>query len=86
MVDALSRKEVIEYVIALSHVVSNFIERIKQVTLLDVAYEKLRQQVQEGNSRRYWLEEDLLVARGDRMYIPGSTLRKELLRETHDSK
>ena len=36
--------------------------------------------------RRYWLEGDLLVAKGERWYVPTGGLRKDLLRETHDSK
>ncbi|XP_059598999.1 transposon Ty3-I Gag-Pol polyprotein [Vitis vinifera] len=52
----------------------------------DAAYGKLKQQVKEGVIRRYWLEGDLLVAKGGKWYVPAGGLRKDLLRETHDSK
>ncbi|KAL6319749.1 hypothetical protein AAG906_036807 [Vitis piasezkii] len=63
--------EVIAYITALSEVISDFNEKIKQAAEHDVAYGKLKQQVKEGVIRRYWLE---------------GGLRKELLRETHDAK
>ncbi|KAL6348833.1 hypothetical protein AAG906_033489 [Vitis piasezkii] len=48
MVDALSRKKVIAYITALSKVISDFNERIKQAAKHDAAYGRLRQQVKEG--------------------------------------
>ena len=86
MVDALSRKEVIVYISDLSKVISDFNERIKHVVKHDAAYGRLRQQVKEGVIKRYWLERDLLVAKGKRRYVPTSGLRRELLWETHDAK
>ena len=84
--DALSRKEVIAYITTLSKVISDFNEKIKLATEQDAAYGRLKQQVKEGVIRRYWLEGDLLVAKGGRWYVPAGSLRKDLLRETHDSK
>ena len=84
--DTLSRKEVIAYIAALSEVVSNFNERIQQLAESDASYEKLRQQVREGLNRRYWIQDNLLMAKGGRLYVPAGQLRKELLRETHDTK
>ncbi|RVW30894.1 Transposon Tf2-12 polyprotein [Vitis vinifera] len=52
----------------------------------DAAYGRLKQQVEEGVIRRYWLEGDLLVAKGGRWYVPTDGLRKKLFRETHDAK
>ena len=86
VVDALSRKEVIAYITALSKVISDFNEKIKQAVEQDATYGRLKQQVKEGVVRRYWLEGDLLVAKGGRWYVLASSLRKDLLRETHDSK
>ncbi|KAL6325717.1 hypothetical protein AAG906_024535 [Vitis piasezkii] len=63
------RKEVIVYISDLSKVISDFNERIKQVVQHDAAYGKLRQQVKEGVIKRYWLEGDLLVAKGGKWYI-----------------
>ncbi|RVX03852.1 Transposon Tf2-2 polyprotein [Vitis vinifera] len=84
--DVLSRKELITYITALSEVISDFNEKIKHAAEQDAAYGRLRQQVKEGVIRRYWLEGDLLVAKGGRWYVPAGGLRKELLRETHDAK
>ena len=46
--DALSRKEVVAYIMTLSEVISDFNERIKKAAGLDAEYEKLRQQVRMG--------------------------------------
>ena len=86
MADALSRKEVIAYVMAFSEVISNFNEKIKLAAEQNATYGRLKQKVKEGVIRRYWLEGDLLVAKGGRWYVPAGGLRKDLLRETHDSK
>ena len=85
MDDALSRKKVIAYIMALSKVISDFNEKIKLAAEQE-AYGRLKQQVKEGVIRRYWLEGDLLVTKGRRWYVPAGGLRKDLLRETHDSK
>ena len=61
VVDALRRKEVVAYIMTLSKVISDFNEQIKHATILDAKYEKLRQQVRNGEARKYWLEGELLV-------------------------
>ena len=86
MVDALSRKEVITYITTLSEVISDFNKKIKQATKQDAAYGRLKQQVNEDVVRRYWLEGDLLMAKGGRWYVLASGLRKDLLRKTHNLK
>ncbi|RVW70702.1 hypothetical protein CK203_062018 [Vitis vinifera] len=63
--DALSRKKVIAYIMALSKVISDFNEKIKLAAEQE-AYGRLMQQVKEGVIRRYWLEGDLLVTKGGR--------------------
>ena len=70
----------------LLEVVSYFNERIKQAAELDVGYEKLRQQVRIGGTRKYWLKGELLVFKGGKLYVPLGGLREELLKETHDIK
>ena len=53
--------------------------------MLDSTYVNLKQDVQDDVVWRYWIEDDLLYAKGDRLYVPsGGGLRRELLRETHD--
>ena len=76
----------VAYIMTLSEVISDFDERIKKVARLDVGYEKLRQQVRNGEIRKYWLEGDLLVFKGGRLYVSMGGLWKELLKETHDAK
>ena len=84
--DALSRKEVVAYIMTLLEVISGFNERIKKAAGLDADYEKHRQQVRNGETRKYWLENDLIVFKGGRLYVPMGGLRRELLKETHDAK
>ena len=47
MADALSRKEVIAYITALSEVISDFNEKIKLAAEQDATYGKLKQQVKK---------------------------------------
>ncbi|KZV51417.1 hypothetical protein F511_20581 [Dorcoceras hygrometricum] len=82
--DALSRKSVQDYVAALTVIDSDFCGRIRDASLLDQVYQKLIDQVRNGEIRKYWIEDGLLFAKGSRAYVPSGPLRKELLRETHD--
>ena len=84
--NALSRKEVVAYIVTLTEVISDFNEQIKNAAGLDASYEKLRQQVRNGETRKYWLKDELLMFKGGRLYIPMGGLRRELLKETHDAK
>ena len=84
--NALNHKEVVTYIMTLSEVISDFNERIRKVAGLNAGYEKLRQQVRKGETRKYWLESDLLVFKGGRLYVLMGGLRKELLKETHNVK
>ena len=86
VVDALSRKEVASYVSLLSRVVADFTERVRQEAPQDSTYQKLVEQVKDGTTRRYWLENELLYFIGGKLYVPSSKLRLELLKETHDTK
>ena len=74
------------YIMTLSEVISDFNEWIKKAAGLDVGYEKMRQQVRNGETRKYRLESDLLVFKRGRLYVPMCGLRRELLKETHDAK
>ena len=84
--DALSRKEVTGYVGLLSLVVVDFKERVRHEAAQDSTYQKLVEQVKEGTTRRYWLENELLYFTGGKLYVPSSKLKLELLKETHDTK
>ena len=64
VVNALSRKQVKEYVVALTKVESNFVERIKESSKLNATYKKLVQDVTAGLVCRYWLEDGFAVSKG----------------------
>ena len=82
--DALSRRYNIETV---SLPKGQLLERIKEGLSHDPTAKMLISYVNEGKTRRFWLEEDLLYARGHRLYVPHfGDLRKEIMKECHDSK
>jgi hypothetical protein len=83
--DALSYKQVDVVVAALSWVETDFLDKIRELSKNDTAYLKLAGLVKQGVVCRYWLEDDLLYAKGHRLYLSGGPVRRELLRESHDS-
>jgi len=82
--NALSCKQVQEYVVALTRVESYFVERIKESSRLDATYQKLVQDVTAGLVCSYWLEDGLPYAKGGNLFVPSGKIRRELLKETHD--
>ena len=70
----------------LGRVVADFTERVRQEAPQDSTYQKLVKQVKDGTTRRYWLENELLYSTGQKLYVPSSKLRQELLKETHNTK
>jgi hypothetical protein len=83
--DALSRKHVDAVVAALSRVETDFLDRIRELAKHDSAYVKMADLVKQGVVRRYWLEDGLLYAKGRHLYVASSAVRRELLKESHDS-
>ncbi|KAL5739441.1 hypothetical protein ACOSQ2_028621 [Xanthoceras sorbifolium] len=67
--DALSRKEVQGYVAALAALQFTFLEHLKQQAEVDLSYTKLRQKVLDGLVRKYWVEDNLLYAKGSILYV-----------------
>ena len=65
---------------------ADFKERVGREAPQDSMYQKLVEQVKNGTTRRYWLENELLYFTGGKLYVPISKLRRELLKETHDIK
>ena len=65
---------------------ADFTERVRQEAQQDSTYQKLVEQVKDGTTRRYWLENELLYFIGGKLYVLSSKLRRELLKETHDTK
>ena len=86
VVDALSYKEVTEFMGSLSQVVVDFTTRVRQEVPQNSTYNKLVEQVKEGTTRRYWFDDGLLYYVGKKLYVPSSKLRWELLKETNDTK
>jgi hypothetical protein len=82
--DALSRREVLAGLIAMDHVELDMLDRLRQAVMEDAAYVKLVNLVRDGTVRRYWLDNDILYAKGGRIYVPHGKLRKHLLAETYD--
>ncbi|RVX13375.1 Transposon Ty3-I Gag-Pol polyprotein [Vitis vinifera] len=70
------------FTVVIDNVANTFFKTQKKLS----PRQALKQQVKEGVIMRYWLEGDLLMAKGGRWYVPTGGLRKELLRETHDAK
>ncbi|XP_044481390.1 uncharacterized protein LOC123207965 [Mangifera indica] len=83
--DVLSRKEVHAYTAALTEVQSDFLGKLRVQAEEDAEYGHLREQVEQGIVRKYWLDRGLLYAKGGRLYVPKSGgLRQGLLKETHE--
>jgi hypothetical protein len=83
--DALSRKGVEDYVSAISLLEVDFLAKVKEEAINDSTYQRLMDQVGKGLVRRYWLEDGLLRAKGNRVYVPAGSLRRQLLTEAHDT-
>ena len=73
--NALSWKELTEFVGSLSRVVAYLIVRVKQEALQDFAYIKLVEQVKEGITKRYLLEDELLHFVSRKLYLSSRKLR-----------
>ena len=81
---ALSRCEVIATILAIVQVESDMLGRLRQAAGEDATYKKMVELVREGTIRRYWLKQDLLYAKGGRIFVPKGELPKYLMTETHD--
>ncbi|KAK0606499.1 hypothetical protein LWI29_038387 [Acer saccharum] len=84
--DALSRKAELA-AINMSQPQSTFVSRIKEGLQQDPLAKSLIKLANEGKTRRFWLDEGVLLTTGNRMYVPKwGNLRKEIIKECHDSK
>ncbi|PKI73202.1 hypothetical protein CRG98_006400 [Punica granatum] len=82
--DALSRR--MELVV-ISRLESPLFGRIKEGLQHDVKARILLELARKGKSRQFWCEDDLIYTKGRRVYVPlYDNLRRETLRECHDSK
>ena len=75
--DALSRKVDLA---AISRPESSLAARIREGLCHDPTAQTIKECVKEGKTRWFWLEGDLLLTKGNRLYVPGK-LRKEVLHE-----
>ncbi|KAL0292960.1 UNVERIFIED_CONTAM: hypothetical protein Scaly_3149200 [Sesamum calycinum] len=88
--DALSRKQIWRLwgVAALSSsaVATSIRDRARELLSGDPAAQGLVHLVEQGKARQFWLEEGLLMTKGNRLYVPkGGDLRKSLISECHDT-
>ncbi|XP_020101642.1 uncharacterized protein LOC109719402 [Ananas comosus] len=82
--DALSRKAELAAVWQLQGTLR---DRLRSGTNEDPIAQNLVQLVKEGKTRRFWLSDGLLLTKGRRVYVPKwGNLRRELIKECHDSK
>ncbi|KAL0343423.1 UNVERIFIED_CONTAM: Transposon Tf2-11 polyprotein [Sesamum angustifolium] len=89
--DALSRRAdlaTLGSVAALSSsaVATSVRDRARELLSGDPAAQGLVHLVEQGKARQFWLEEGLLMTKGNRLYVPkGGDLRKSLISECHDT-
>ena len=84
--NALSQKGIVEVAAIIFTVEIDFTDKIWVAAQSDKDYQKLLQQVWDGVARRYWIEDGLLIGKGNRLYVPdGKGLRRQLMRESYDS-
>ncbi|KAA3452503.1 polyprotein [Gossypium australe] len=63
------------------------LERIQEGYSHDPTAKNFIKLANEGKTRRFWLQGDLLFTRGHRLYVPQyGNLRKEDMKECHDSR
>ena len=91
MADALSRKAElaalkIEEQTAVSRLRTDLRDQIRKGLERDPLAKTLIQLVEEGKTRRFWIDDGLLVTKRNRLYVPRSgDLRKGLIKECHDT-
>ncbi|KAL0285954.1 UNVERIFIED_CONTAM: Transposon Tf2-11 polyprotein [Sesamum angustifolium] len=89
--DALSRRAdlaTLGSVAALSSsaVATSVRDRARELLSGDPAAQGLVHLVERGKARQFWLEDGLLMTKGNRLYVPkGGDLRKSLIAECHDT-
>ena len=85
VVDALSRKAELGAMISTPQ--GELIDLIKEGLLHDPLAKNLISLVGEEKTKRFWIQDGLLYTKGMRIYIPKwSNLRKNLIKECHDTK
>ena len=84
--DALSCKAELA-TLSMSQPKSDLVSRIKEGLQQDPLVKDLLEKVLEGKTRRFWQEKGILLTKGDRLFVQKwENLRKEVIKEYHDSK
>ncbi|KAA0057858.1 reverse transcriptase [Cucumis melo var. makuwa] len=89
--DALSRKQEHAAICLLAHLRGSEIggsvrDTLREFLQKDHAAQNVMNLVKAGKTRQFWVEEDLLVTKGNRLYVPrAGDLKKKLLYECHDT-
>ncbi|TYK01231.1 reverse transcriptase [Cucumis melo var. makuwa] len=89
--DALSRKQEHAVICLLAHLRGSEIggsvrDTLREFLQKDHVAQNVMNLVKAGKTRQFWVEEDLLVTKGNRLYVPRAVdLRKKLLYECHDT-
>ncbi|KAL0446270.1 UNVERIFIED_CONTAM: hypothetical protein Slati_1754900 [Sesamum latifolium] len=89
--DALSRRADLASlgsvaVLSSSAVATSIKNRARELLPKDSAAQGLVYLVKQGKARQFWLEDDFLMTKGNRVYVPkGGDLRKLLISECHDT-
>ncbi|KAL2248728.1 UNVERIFIED_CONTAM: Transposon Tf2-11 polyprotein [Sesamum indicum] len=62
-------------------------DQVRELLPRDPAAQRLIRLVEQGKARHFWIEDGLLMTKGNRVYVPrGGDLRKSLLSECHDTR
>lgn len=64
---------------------NDFLAKVKVESLNDYAYQRTVKLVGDGTAHHYWFEDGLLRAKGNKIYVPNGFLRRQLLKENHDT-
>ncbi|TYK25835.1 reverse transcriptase [Cucumis melo var. makuwa] len=89
--DALSRKQEHAAICLLAHLQGSEIggsvrDTLREFLQKNHAAQNVMNLVKAGKTRQFWVEEDLLVTKGNQLYVPrAGDLRKKLLYECHDT-
>ncbi|KAL0430882.1 UNVERIFIED_CONTAM: Transposon Tf2-11 polyprotein [Sesamum radiatum] len=89
--DALSRRADLASLVSVAALSSSVVatsirDRACELLPKDSAAQGLVHLVEQGKARQFWLDDGLLMTKGNRLYIPkGGDLRKSLISECHDT-
>lgn len=62
------------------------LEKIKAGLQTDPQVKAITELIKQGKTRRFWIKDGAILTTGNRLYVPRTSgLRKELLRECHDT-